>query len=150
MGITERKEREKQEMQQRIIDAADEARMLMLLAQGRYGVDGVVDQADFEAFQASFTGPGPGGPVGAVINLHDLDADGDVDAADRQLFYRLVTVPLEPDLDANGDGVFDIDDLYAQTQNPIDANRDGVIDQSDTDRVIFEYRVLTEEVIDPR
>ncbi|MGP1272442.1 MAG: phosphodiester glycosidase family protein [Phycisphaerales bacterium] len=132
-----------------VIDAADEAILLDLLARGRYGVDGVVDQLDFEAFTASFTGPGTGGPVGPVINLHDLDADGDVDEDDRAIFYRLVTVPLEPDLDADRNGVFDIEDLYAQTQNPIDANRDGIIDQSDTDLVIEAYRLLTDQ-IDPR
>ena len=33
--------------------------------------------------------------------------------------------------DVNGDGVLDIEDLYAFSQNPVDLNRDGTIDDAD-------------------
>ena len=125
-----------------VIDDADELELLGLFARARYGVDGVVDQRDLDAFLASFTGPGPGGPVGAIINLHDLDADGDVDYDDQLIFHSLLTADVVDDLDANRDGVFDIEDCYAQTQDPIDVNRDGAITQADTDLLIETYRLL--------
>ncbi len=124
-----------------VIDAADEAELLSLFARARYGVDGVVDERDLQAFLASFTGPGAGGPVGAIINLHDLDADGDVDYDDQLIFHTLLTVDIGLDLDANRDGVFDIEDCYDQTRSPIDVNRDGAITDEDTRLLIEAFRV---------
>ncbi|MEO1534669.1 MAG: phosphodiester glycosidase family protein [Planctomycetota bacterium] len=123
-----------------VIDADDEAELLSLFTRARYGVDGVVDQRDLDAFLASFNGPGDGSPVGAIINLHDLDADGDVDYDDQLIFHTLLTADVGMDLDANRDGVFDIEDCHDQSRSPIDVNRDGVIDQSDTNDLINEYR----------
>ena len=124
-----------------VIDADDEAELLSLFTRARYGVDGVVDQSDLQAFLASFTGPGAGGPVGAIISLHDLDADGDVDYDDQLIFHSLLTEDIGLDLDANRDGVFDIEDCYDQTQSPIDVDRNGKVTQADTDLLIETYRI---------
>lgn len=124
-----------------VIDDADRVLLLDLFTRARYGVDGVVDQRDLDAFSASFTGPGSGEPAGAVINLHDLDADGDVDNDDLLVFNTLLTEDVGFDLDANRDGVFDIEDCHDQTQRPIDVNRDGVITADDTTLLIETYRI---------
>ncbi|MEL6795396.1 MAG: hypothetical protein AAFO89_01085, partial [Planctomycetota bacterium] len=124
-----------------VIDADDEVELLSLFTRARYGVDGVVDQRDLDAFLASFTGPGSGDPVGAIINLHDLDADGDVDYDDQLIFHTLLTKDVGLDLDANRDGVFDIEDCHDQSRSPIDVDRDGVITQADTDLLIETYRL---------
>ncbi|MEL6497131.1 MAG: phosphodiester glycosidase family protein [Planctomycetota bacterium] len=124
-----------------VIDADDETELLSLFTRARYGVDGVVDQRDLDAFLASFTGPGSGDPVGAIINLHDLDADGDVDYDDQLIFHTLLTEDVGLDLDANRDGVFDIEDCHDQSRSPIDVDRDGLITQADTTLLIETYRL---------
>lgn len=43
--------------------------------------------------------------------------------------------------DLNGDGVFDVEDLYAFEQNPVDINRDGVADNADRQLLISTFRV---------
>ncbi|USO00242.1 MAG: hypothetical protein H6810_06170 [Phycisphaeraceae bacterium] len=43
--------------------------------------------------------------------------------------------------DINGDGVFDVEDLYAWEQNPVDINRDGVADDVDRQLLIDGVRV---------
>lgn len=127
-----------------LIDAQDEAILLDRFARARYGADGVVDAIDFQAFLNSFSGPGPGGPVGPVINLHDLDADGDVDYDDQLVFHRLLTADIGLDLDADRDGVFDIEDVYAQNQAPIDVDRDGDVDLDDQHALELEFRIRDE------
>ena len=122
------------------IDADDESALLDLFARARYGADGVVDELDFAAFMASMTGPGPGGSVPAIINLHDLDADGDVDYDDQLIFHTLLTADIGPDLDVDRNGVFDIDDVYEQHQHPIDVDRNGLINTQDTLRHVLEFR----------
>ncbi|MEO0631073.1 MAG: hypothetical protein AAFY46_10145 [Planctomycetota bacterium] len=124
-----------------VVDAGDEAELLSLFTRARYGVDGVVDQRDLDAFLASFTGPSAGGPVEAIISLHDLDADGDVDYDDQLIFHSLLTEDVGLDLDANRDGVFDVEDCYDQTQSPIDVDRDGAISEGDTQLLIETYRL---------
>lgn len=47
--------------------------------------------------------------------------------------------------DINGDGVVDIEDLYAWERNPIDLNRDGVADDVDRQILINTIRVPFEE-----
>lgn len=124
------------------IDADDEAALLNLFARARYGTDGVVDATDLAAFLASYTGPGPGGTVPAIINLHDLDADNDVDYDDQLIFHTLLTTDIGLDLDADRNAVFDIEDLYEQHQNPRDVDRNGVINTEDTRRAVREFRIL--------
>ncbi|MEC9373759.1 MAG: cohesin domain-containing protein, partial [Planctomycetota bacterium] len=52
------------------------------------------------------------------------------------------------DLDVDGDGEFDILDLYAWHQTPNDANQDGVIDDADRVRVMSNLRAgETQDVI---
>ncbi|HNQ24957.1 MAG TPA: RHS repeat-associated core domain-containing protein [Phycisphaerae bacterium] len=81
--------------------------------------DGVIDWADFDGFEACFSGPGvePSGGVG-----HDWEPDGDVDLADVagfQLCFDPTGSQVPPDclavfdFDADGqsDGVIDLNDL---------------------------------------
>jgi uncharacterized lipoprotein YddW (UPF0748 family) len=106
----------------------------------RFGEDGVVDQRDLQALLNVWTGPGGGDPL-PVLNLYDLDGDGDVDYDDQLRLHASLTVDLPPDTDVNRDGKTDIDDLYAQTQDPIDVDRDGTVDPAtDTRRLESELR----------
>ncbi len=50
--------------------------------------------------------------------------------------------------DLNGDGVLDIEDLYAFEQNPVDLNRDGVADDADRQLLISNFRVPIQETND--
>ncbi len=97
----------------------------------RFGADGVTDARDLEAFLACFTGPGPGAAVSGVLNLYDLDGDGDVDYDDQLRFHSLLTGPVPYDLDVDADGAVTIDDLHRQTRSARDVNRDGLIDAAD-------------------
>lgn len=110
------------------LDFDDEERLWEVFASFRYGEDGIVDDRDLLALQNSYN---EGGAPGAILNLHDLDGDGDVDYHDEVIFNGLATVALPPDLDADRDGLMSIDDLYKQAQEPIDVNRDGTIDDQD-------------------
>ena len=47
--------------------------------------------------------------------------------------------------DINGDGVFDVEDLYAFEKNPVDINRDGVADDGDQELLISTFRVPIQE-----
>jgi hypothetical protein len=50
--------------------------------------------------------------------------------------------------DIDGNGVLDIDDLYAFTQNPVDLNRDGVADDTDRELLTNAIRVPIQETFD--
>ncbi|MBZ0172158.1 MAG: hypothetical protein K8E66_07250, partial [Phycisphaerales bacterium] len=50
--------------------------------------------------------------------------------------------------DINGDGVLDIEDLYAFEQNPVDLNRDGVGDNVDREMLTNEIRVPDQQTFD--
>lgn len=99
----------------------------------RFGPSGVVGERELTAFLRAFTGPGPGGFQNGVLNLYDLDGDGDVDNADQLILHSLLTEPVPFDLDLNGDTVVDVDDLHAWYADRRDVNRDGVIDLADRD-----------------
>ncbi len=50
--------------------------------------------------------------------------------------------------DINGDGVFDVEDLYAFEKTPVDINRDGVADNADRQLLISTFRVPIQETGD--
>lgn len=50
--------------------------------------------------------------------------------------------------DINGDGVLDIEDLYAFEQNPVDINRDGVADDVDRELLTNTFRVPLQQTFD--
>lgn len=106
----------------------------------RFGADGITDARDLEAFLACFTGPGLGTAVTGVLNMYDLDGDGDVDYDDQLRFHSLLTEPVPYDLDVDADGSVTIDDLHRQTQAGRDVNRDGMIDDTDTEALEAELR----------
>lgn len=114
-----------------IVDEADRALFRRQFREFRFGPDGVVGERQLRAFLNNFTGPGPGGFQPGVLNLYDLDGDGDVDLDDQLILHRLLTEPVPFDLDLDQDGVVGVDDLHAWYETPRDVNRDGSIDQQD-------------------
>jgi uncharacterized lipoprotein YddW (UPF0748 family) len=110
------------------IDSADAALFERYFAKYRFGEDGVVNERDIAALRACF---GANRPIADIHHMYDLNGDGVVSYADQVILHGLLTEPVSPDLDVNGDGKVSIEDLYRQRQNPIDVNRDGVIDGAD-------------------
>lgn len=114
-----------------VMDETDRALFRRQFREFRFGPDGVVGERQLRAFLNNFTGPGPGSFQPGVLNLFDLDGDGDVDYDDQLILHRLLTEPVPFDLDLTGNGVVDVDDLHAWYDTPRDVNRDGVVDQQD-------------------
>jgi uncharacterized lipoprotein YddW (UPF0748 family) len=120
------------------IDGTDRELFERAFDRFRFGEDGVVDGRDLQALLNVWTGPGDGQNPPDILNLYDLDGDGDVDYDDQLRLHAALTVDIGPDLDVNRDGVFDLDDAYAQNQNPIDVDRNGEIDPLEDTRVLIE------------
>ncbi|MDX2145983.1 MAG: family 10 glycosylhydrolase [Planctomycetota bacterium] len=127
------------------IDTLDLGLFLQFFTKFRFGEDGIVDQRDLDAFLAAFTGPGSGSAP-AVLNMYDLDGDGDVDYSDQLIMHSLINRPVTPDLDVNRDGKIGIDDLYVQNQAPIDVNRSGTITPADQN--VLEAAIRANELTD--
>lgn len=130
-----------------VINATDLALFNNQFRKWRFGDDNVCDQRDLNAFLNCWTGSLTVTPP-AVLNLYDLDADGDVDYADQLILHSLLTVTLPADTDVNRDGRLSDLDLYLQNTNPIDVNRDGVINGADT--AAIETALRTNEINDMR
>lgn len=101
------------------------------LSRHLFGFEGNVNLRDIDTLRAAF-GASPE-IVPGIINLYDLDADGDVDYDDQLRLHTMLTeaVPFDTDVDRNA--LVSVEDLYAQSAGPIDVNRDGVIDAADTE-----------------
>ncbi|MDX2017508.1 MAG: family 10 glycosylhydrolase [Planctomycetota bacterium] len=130
-----------------VINNTDKALFDTQFRKWRFGDDNVCDQRDLNAFLNCWTGPLSVTPP-AVLNLYDMDADGDVDYADQLILHSLLTVTLPADTDVNRDGRFSDLDLYLQNTNPIDVNRNGVIDGNDT--MALEAALRVNEINDMR
>ncbi len=123
-----------------IIDDADRRLLDVQFGRFHFGEDGVVDLRDLQALRNSYiVGTTPG--TTTLLNLWDLNGDGSVNYADEVILYSYLTLPVAPDTDVNRDGRTDIEDVYAQVNNPVvDVNRDGVINAADIAELIRALR----------
>lgn len=111
-----------------VINQTDHSLFNRFFAKYRFGEDGIVGERAIAALRACF---GASRPIADIHHLYDLNGDGAVNYLDQLTLHGLLTEPVAPDLDVNGDGRVSIEDLYRQQQSPIDVNRDGVIDEQD-------------------